>query len=61
LPIRELEPTDLAPSSLKLIDVSDETHASYLDRPVIATQDLDREFVVLACALQDEHGFVSPR
>jgi len=61
LPISELEPTGLAPSSLKLIDVSDETHASYFDRPVIATQDLDREIAVLTCALQDEDGFVSPR
>jgi hypothetical protein len=61
LPIRELEPTDLAPSPLELIDVSDETHASYLDCPVIATHDLDRIFVVLACGLQDEDGFVSPR
>jgi hypothetical protein len=59
LPIRELEPTDLAPSSLKLINVSDETHASCFDRPVIATQDLDRGFVVLTCALQD--AFVSTR
>jgi hypothetical protein len=61
LPIRELESTDLAPSPLKLIDISDETHASYFDRPVIATQDLDRVLVVLTCALQDEDGFVSPR
>jgi hypothetical protein len=61
LPIRELEPTHLAPGSLKLIDVSDETRASYFDRPVIATQDLDGEFVVLTCALQDKDAFVTTR
>ncbi len=39
------------PSPFKLVDVSDETHASCFDRPVVATHDLDRE-----CAPRDCQG-----